>query len=76
MKTLTHYLDELGISATVAAKYLDVSPRTFRRWLSGESLIKRSVFHTLDSWCRFKEAGLKWEPEWKNMAGVKLDEDV
>jgi hypothetical protein len=36
-------LDELGLSSTEASKRLGVSPRTLRRWLSGEEEVSLSV---------------------------------
>lgn len=58
----TQYLDRLGLSLEEAAKLLDVSPRTIRRWRDGEEL-RGPVETAVRAWIFLHDRHLPWRPD-------------
>ncbi|MGH6876467.1 MAG: helix-turn-helix domain-containing protein [Rhizomicrobium sp.] len=58
----TQYLDRLGLSVEKAAKLLDVSPRTVRRWREGEEL-RGPVETAVRAWIFLHDRHLPWMPD-------------
>jgi hypothetical protein len=58
----TQYLDRLGLSLDEAAKLLDVSPRTVRRWRDGEE-VRGPVETAVRAWIYLHDRHLPWRPD-------------
>ena len=59
---LEQYLLRLDLSATDAAQFLGVTPRTLQRWLDGEE-VPGPAEQAIRAWVKLHEFGIPWKPD-------------
>src|SRR5271167_2478991 len=59
---LQEHLTYLGLDQAEAARLLNVSPRTLRRWLEGDE-VPGPVEQAFKAWRRLHERKLVWRPD-------------